>query len=180
MGVEGIRRFQEKDYAAAIERFQEALQIDPRNPMYYGLMAAAHRRVANHAKAIECARRAVDAARQINTEDCKVWEYPISDYKDTLITCLATEGSSASIAEVLSYLDGEEVGALELHAVRVLAEKGVEEAVGPIRKLLDRAVQESATTTTREALQKALDQLEGHGDIGADTSTTNTAEGNHR
>lgn len=51
----------QKDYASAIRSYKFAAILDPTNPIYYSNRAAAHAHLGDHVKAVENAKRAVQA-----------------------------------------------------------------------------------------------------------------------
>ena len=113
--------------------------------------------------AVEHQRQAVRVATELTPEDYERWqpwgvwsiESP-SNHGEALITALAHEGTPESIAEVISYIDHDD-DTLVVHAVSVLAERGITEAVEQLQHRPDSLHEND--TWLREKLREAIDQL---------------------
>jgi len=55
----GNKSMTNKDYGGAISNYTEAIQLSPKNPVYYSNRAAAYSQIGQHDKAIEDANEAI-------------------------------------------------------------------------------------------------------------------------
>jgi tetratricopeptide (TPR) repeat protein len=148
--------------ARAIPIFRKAIDIFPKGSSNYQFLARACSRAGKHETGVRIARQAIEIIRrnEKGRDGHRPWIESIESAHMTLITCLASEGSSASIREILSYLDTKEVGEVQVHAAKQLARIGAKEAIAPIRNLLENGKFTIAPEeVSREELREALRQL---------------------